>query len=158
MRIGIVSDTHRFTAAIDRAIPLLQDCDLIVHAGDNVDDAEYIEAVTDIPVVSVRGNCDFYSSPGKDEEIFMAEDKKVFVCHGDRYGIKYTLVDLYEKASDIGADIVIFGHSHVPCYENMQGIIFINPGSTSLTRGGSKKGIGILDIENGEITYERIKI
>ena len=42
MRIGIISDTHRFTAAIDRAIPFLQDCDLIVHAGDNIDDSEYI--------------------------------------------------------------------------------------------------------------------
>ena len=61
MRIGIISDTHRFTKAIDHAIPYLQDCDLIVHAGDNIDDADYIEAVTDIPVVAVKGNCDFYS-------------------------------------------------------------------------------------------------
>ncbi len=38
------------------------------------------------------------------------------------------------------------------------GIIFINPGSTSLPRGGSSRGIGILDVENGEITYERLKI
>ena len=54
MRIGIISDTHRFTKAIDHAIPYLQDCDLIVHAGDNIDDADYIEAVTDIPVVAVK--------------------------------------------------------------------------------------------------------
>jgi len=40
MRIGIISDTHRFTKAIDHAIPYLQDCDLIVHAGDNIDDAD----------------------------------------------------------------------------------------------------------------------
>ena len=158
MRIGIISDTHRFTAAIDKAIPFLQDCDLIVHAGDNVDDGEYIEAMTDIPVVAVKGNCDFYSDPGKDEETFMAEDKKVFVCHGHRHGAKYTLVYLYEYALDLGADIVIFGHSHVPCYEEVKGVIFINPGSPSLPRGGSRKGIGILDIENGEINYERIKI
>ena len=61
MRIGIISDTHRFTKAIDHAIPYLQDCDLIVHAGDNIDDADYIEAVTDIPVVAVKGNCDLYN-------------------------------------------------------------------------------------------------
>ena len=158
MRIGIISDTHRFTAAIDKAIPLLQDCDLIVHAGDNIDDSEYIEAMTDIPVVAVKGNCDFYSTPGKDEEIFMAEDKRIFVCHGHNYGIKYTFTDLFERASELDVDIVIFGHSHVPCYEKIKDVIFINPGSPSLPRGGSKKGIGILDIENGEIIYERIKI
>ena len=158
MRIGIVSDTHRFTSTIDRAILFLQDCDLIVHAGDNIDDADYIQAMTDIPVVAVKGNCDYYSDPGNDEEIFMADDKKVFVCHGHNYGIKYTLSDLLKKALDSNIDIVIFGHSHVPCYEERKGIVFINPGSVSLPRGGSSKGIGILDIENGEITYERVKI
>ncbi len=158
MRIGIISDTHRFTAAIDKAIPYLKYCDLIVHAGDNIDDSYYIEAATDVPVVAVKGNCDFYSDPGKDEEIFMVEDKKVFVCHGHNYGIKYTLCDLLEKALDSDIDIVIFGHSHVPCYEEREGVIFINPGSTSLPRGGSSKGLGILDVEDGEIAYERIKI
>lgn len=158
MRIGIISDTHRFTKAINEAIPYLLDCDLIVHAGDNIDDADYIQAATDIPVVAVKGNCDFYPDSVKDEETFMAENKRIFVCHGHKYGIKYTLSDLFEKALDSDVDIVIFGHSHVPCYEEMNGVIFINPGSVSLPRGGSSKGIGILDIENGEITYERIKI
>ena len=158
MRIGIVSDTHRFTTAIDKAIPYLKHCDLIVHAADNIDDSYYIEAVTDVPVVAVKGNCDFYSDPGNDEETFMAEDKKVLVCHGHNYGIKYNLYDLEKRAQDSNADIVIFGHSHVPCYEEKDGVVFINPGSTSLPRGGSSKGLGILDVENGEITYERIKI
>lgn len=36
-----------------------------------------IEAVTDIPVVAVKGNCDFYSDPGKRRRNFMAEDKRV---------------------------------------------------------------------------------
>lgn len=158
MRIGLVSDTHRFTAAMDKAIPYLKYCDLIVHAGDNIDDSYYLEAVTDVPVVAVKGNCDFYSDPGKDEETFMAEDKKVLVCHGHNYGIKYSLDELQKRAEDKEADIVIFGHSHVPYYKEKDGIIFINPGSTSLPRGGSSKGIGILDVENGEITYERLKI
>lgn len=158
MRIGIISDTHRFTKAIDEAINYLLDCDMIVHAGDNIDDADYIQAVTDIPVVAVKGNCDYYSDPGKDEEIFIVENKRIFVCHGHNYGIKYTLSDLLEKALNSDINIVIFGHSHVPCYEEIQGVIFINPGSISLPRGGSSKGLGILDIENGEITYERIKI
>lgn len=158
MRIGIVSDTHRFTKAIEQAIIYLQDCDLIVHAGDNIDDAEYIQAATDIKVIAVRGNCDFYSDPGNDEEIFMAEDKRIFVCHGHNYGIKYTMSDLLSKALNINTDIVIFGHSHIPYYEQIKGVIFINPGSVSLPRGGSSKGFGILDIENGEITYKRKKI
>ena len=109
MRIGIVSDTHKFTAAMDKAIPYLKYCDLIVHAGDNIDDSYYLEAVTDVPVVAVKGNCDFYSDPGKDEETFMAEDKKVLVCHGHNYGIKYSLDELQKRAEDKEADIVIFG-------------------------------------------------
>lgn len=33
MRIGIISDTHRFTKAIDHAIPYLQDCDFNCSCG-----------------------------------------------------------------------------------------------------------------------------
>lgn len=158
MRIGIVSDTHRFTSSIDKVIPLLMDCDLIVHAGDNIDDSYYIGAMTDISVVAVKGNCDSYLEPGNDEEVFIADNKKILVCHGHNYGIKYNLTELLDRALQKNIDIVIFGHSHIPCYQEMKGVVFINPGSVSLPRSGSKAGFGLLDIEDNEINYERIQI
>ena len=40
MKIGIISDTHGVVKNMDKAIHYLKECDLIIHAGDNVDDAE----------------------------------------------------------------------------------------------------------------------
>lgn len=42
MKIGVVSDTHRMHTFIDKIIPQLKECDLIIHAGDNVIDSKYI--------------------------------------------------------------------------------------------------------------------
>ena len=56
MKIGIISDTHRDIGSIDKSIPYLKECDLIIHAGDNIDDAEYIYYSTDVDVKCVKGN------------------------------------------------------------------------------------------------------
>lgn len=76
MRIGIISDTHRFTKAIDEAIPYLQDCDLIVHAGDNIDDARLYRAVTDIPVVAVKGIVTFIQIQEKTKKLLWQRIKE----------------------------------------------------------------------------------
>ncbi|HBI93928.1 MAG TPA: metallophosphoesterase, partial [Terrisporobacter glycolicus] len=61
MKIGIISDTHGDMRTIDKAIPYLSKCDLIIHAGDYIEDAEYIYYSTDVKVKSVKGNCDSYN-------------------------------------------------------------------------------------------------
>ena len=40
MKIGIISDTHGDMRSIEKAIPYLEKCDLIIHAGDYIDDAD----------------------------------------------------------------------------------------------------------------------
>lgn len=60
MKIGIISDTHGNMKNIDKAIPYLKKCDLIIHAGDYINDAEYIHYATDVDVKGVKGNCDSY--------------------------------------------------------------------------------------------------
>ena len=59
MKIGIVSDTHRMENFINKVIPYLKECDLIIHAGDNFVDSKYIHKITGIDIIAVKGNCDF---------------------------------------------------------------------------------------------------
>ena len=112
MKVGVLSDTHRMQKYMDKAIQDLKDCDLLIHAGDNFLDSKYLHKETNIPIIAVRGNCDFDNV--EDELIFDIEGKNVFLCHGDSYGVKYGLDMLEKKAKEVRADIVIFGHTHVP--------------------------------------------
>lgn len=156
MKIGVVSDTHRMNRFIDKTIPYLKECDLIVHAGDNFVDSKYIHKITNVGVMAVRGNCDFENV--EDELEFEVENKKFFICHGDRYGVKYGLYDLGKKAESINADIVIFGHTHTPVVIEKNNIIYINPGSTSLPRDVNYRSFVILEISDDNVSVEEIRL
>ena len=112
MKVGVLSDTHRMQKYMNKAMQDLKDCDLLIHAGDNFLDSKYLHKETNIPIIAVRGNCDFDNV--EDELIFDIEGKNVFLCHGDSYRVKYGLDMLEKKAKEVRADIVIFGHTHVP--------------------------------------------
>ncbi len=156
MKIGIVSDTHGMKKYIDKTIPYLKDCDLIIHAGDNFSDSKYIHSATNVGILAVRGNCDFDNV--EDELIFNVEDKNIFLCHGDRYSVEYGLSQIEDKAKSVGADIVVFGHTHVPLEVEKDDIIYINPGSTSLPREVKDRSFKIMYIENNSIKIEMITI
>lgn len=156
MKIGVVSDTHRMNRFIDKAIPYLKECDLIIHAGDNVSDSKYIHKITKVGIMAVKGNCDFENIEYELE--FDVEGKNIFVCHGDRYDVKYGMHELEKKAKEISADIVVFGHTHTPYLKEKDGILYINPGSISLPRGVDYRSFFILDILENKVEIKEIKI
>ena len=129
MKIGILSDTHGVKECIDKSIPYLKECDLIIHAGDNFSDSKYIHSMTKVGIMAVKGNCDFDNV--EDEIIFDIEDKNIFLCHGDKYGVKQSLTSLYLRAKESGARLVFYGHTHIPDVVEQDGIKFVNPGCMS---------------------------
>lgn len=158
MKIGVVSDTHKAISNIDKATPYLKQCDLILHAGDNIDDSYYLEAVTDVKVIAVKGNCDSFQEIGKDEDIITVDNRKILLCHGHHYGIEYGIYKLLDTALKSDIDIVVFGHTHRAYYKKEMGVTLINPGSLSYPRDNFGKGFGIINIKDEKITYDRISI
>ncbi|WP_290459838.1 metallophosphoesterase [Romboutsia ilealis] len=156
MKIGILSDTHMIKECIDKAIPYLKNCGLIIHAGDNFSDSKYIHNITKVGVMAVKGNCDFDNV--EDELIFDIEDKVIFLCHGDKYNVKYGLNEIEIKAKSINADIVIFGHTHIPLKFEKDNILYLNPGSISLPREVDYKSFFIMNLENDNIKIEQIRL
>ena len=156
MKIGIVSDTHQNKSCMDLAIPYLKDCDLIIHAGDNFSDSKYLHRMTNVGMMAVKGNCDFDNV--EDELIFDIEDKNIFLCHGDKYGVKSSLEQIEQRAKDVEADIVVFGHTHTPLCIEKNNIIYINPGSVSLPRNITYKSMAILYIDDDNVRVEEIKL
>ncbi|MBU1888025.1 MAG: metallophosphoesterase family protein, partial [Candidatus Omnitrophica bacterium] len=55
-------------------------------------------------------------------------------------------------------DIIIFGHSHVPMNEYIDGVLFFNPGSATDTVFAPYRSYGIIEIENGEVKAEIHKL
>lgn len=156
MKIGVLSDTHMMKRYMDKTIPYLKECDLIIHAGDNFSDSKYIHNMTNVGIMAVKGNCDFDNV--EEELVFEVEDKTIFLCHGDKYGVKYGIDMIEDKAKEYGADIVIFGHTHIPLKIEKDKILYINPGSTSLPRQVTYRSFIIMNIENNEVSVDEIKI
>ena len=76
-------------------------------------------------------------------------------------GEQMTVEDMIKSvAKEKGARIALFGHTHVPFCEEMDGVLVANPGSLSLPRqadGRPTYMILWLD-DNGQITWEQCKV
>lgn len=125
MKIIAVSDSHGASEKIDFIFKNFN-FDYFIHLGDGYKDLGVYVNLDN--VFAVRGNCD-WGVDAKDEIVVNIEDKRIFITHGDNYGVKYTLNKILMKAKEIDANIVFFGHTHNYFYEIIDGITIINPGA-----------------------------
>jgi hypothetical protein len=150
MKIIVFSDSHRNVEPMVEAVGI-EKPDYIIHLGDLESDAiELGRRVGNIPICSVPGNCDLLPI-GQKRLIFDFCGKKFFVTHGHMYGVKSSYDAIINTALTAGADIALFGHTHVPYEAVIAGMYVINPGSV----GTGSRTYGVLTIENGEISYEK---
>ncbi len=151
MKLLIFSDSHRVTGPMLKAIER-EKPDSVIHLGDVTADADAIKMkYPRLPVSSVVGNCDLYTGGmGKTRLTFTIEGKRFFITHGHTYHVKYTYDALINAAMVERADVCLFGHTHVPYSELVNGMLVINPG----TVGMGAKTYCAMEISGGEITYE----
>jgi len=148
-----MSDSHGNKDAVLKAAAR-ESPELILHLGDHDRDCSVIELKhPEIPVRSVRGNCDRFSY-GLDTDEFTLGGKRFFMTHGNLYRVKSGISSLLDNARAKGVDVLMFGHTHDPFYSVIGNISVINPGSIGM--GG--KTYAILELENGNITCEFIKV
>lgn len=153
MLIAVVSDTHRGMKYIKLAKDIIKKADILIHLGDNIEDAEVLKQSFDGEVYVVAGNCD-YSVKYPKERIIEVNGRKIFFTHGDLYGVKSSINNIYYRGRELQADIVLFGHTHEQLIEKEDGITLMNPGSLSLPRFRGRY-VGFIDIsDDGDIdTY-----
>lgn len=150
MRIGVIADTHlsyRASKLPDALIAGLQGVDLIIHAGDWVSE-HVIDLVEQIaPCESVAGNNDgedIVERYGKKKLLTFA-NFRIGLIHGD--GFRKTTEERAREAFEAERpDMVIFGHSHIPFLQNVQGTIMFNPGSPTDKRRQPRYSYGILQL------------
>lgn len=105
----------------------MSECDYIIHLGDYYHDLSSFSQEFCEKIYAVKGNCD----GGGEDLVFEAEGKKILLTHGDRYSVKSTLFKLLLRAKEVGADLVFYGHTHIPETCEMDGITLVNPGTLS---------------------------
>lgn len=154
MRILVAGDTHGDVQGLKNVLKDTSDMiDAFVHTGDCETDALHIaRQFPKLPVYGVCGNCDFgrIFPPVRMDEIC---GKRVFVTHGHRYDVNYSLMQLAYTAIENQADICLFGHTHIPLVERYDNLVIVNPGSLSRPRGGSKCSYAVIEIdEDGTVT------
>ncbi len=162
MKIGVISDTHLSRGNCELPENLtreLKKCDLIIHAGDLVD-ISVLDSISKISkVLAVCGNMDGDNVRTRleNKEILNIENKKICVMHG--YGHPDKLIDILKNEFfSEKPDIIIFGHSHVPKNEHIDGILFFNPGSVTDTVFAPYRSYGIIEINKGQIKAEICKL
>ena len=159
MKILIFSDTHRRTQTMaDILARSRRSVDLVLHLGDCYTDlAEIRDDFPEIAFLGVRGNCDLFANADfPDENAVSFEGHRLFFTHGHRYDIKRSDVQLLYAAKKAGADIALFGHTHVGTLYTKEGITLFNPGSLSEPRDGHAGSYGRITLENGSCRMERL--
>ncbi len=160
MRIGVISDTHIPRSAERLPEKIREDfanCDLILHAGDLIEQSVLDTLNTLAPTKAVCGNMDEPALqrilPKK--EIITVGRFKIGLTHG--YGAPLGLIDRVQKEFTEFMDVIVFGHSHNPCNEKRNGTLLFNPGSPTDKIFAKYRSYGILRI-NSSIRGEIIRL
>ncbi len=132
MKILIVSDTHGRNWNLDTVLENVSPIDCFIHLGD-VEDVDLFTSVEiKCPKYIVSGNNDFFLPYPKEDEIELS-GYRIWLTHGNRYGISYGVEEIMDEARERGVDIVMCGHSHRPVIVE-EDVVVLNPGSLTYPR------------------------
>ena len=129
MRVLVVSDVHGDFRGLCQAIEQQPTAKTVFFLGDGLRQAEdAADLYPDRTFYTVPGNCDFGADaiPIRQETV---GGKRFYFTHGHRHDVKYTLYRLELAAREAEADIALFGHTHNPYEEYVDGLYLFNPGS-----------------------------
>ena len=131
----VVSDTHGDNRAMLEVIQKEKPFDILIHCGDVQDNLAAILGTREFGYFAVRGNCDMFSF-AEDERCVKLGYYTVFVTHGHRYQVNYRDSALIMAGKKKRADVILYGHTHVPEVreDKENGILIVNPGSLSRPR------------------------
>lgn len=124
-KIIVVSDSHCFTEFIDRLPRMYPEAKLFLHAGDSE-----LSSYDLFPFQTVKGNCDYQI----DNKYYKTtvNGVGVFMFHGDHTYLSEDV--LVGMAKNHNAKIIIHGHTHIPYYNEVNGVHILCPGSLAYPR------------------------
>jgi putative phosphoesterase len=164
-RLLVVADTHLREGQSDRLVDRLRDADLtdgvdvVLHAGD-LTHSDVLDALATIaPVHAVLGNNDHGIVLPERIELSLGE-RRIAMVHdsGPSAGRTSRLRRWFPSA-----DIVVFGHSHVPWHEthvDASGHVQhqLNPGSATQRRRQPRCTVAVLELSADVVTVDVVGV
>ncbi len=155
----VLSDTHaprRWRSCPPAVARHLRTAELILHAGDVCVAPVLDELAEYAPVHVVCGNND-----GSDVVEWGAPDMVELDIEGVRIAMIHDSGQAVGRAARLRrrfplADVVVFGHSHIPLDETGQGLRIFNPGSPTDRRRQPHGTLGVLEIDAGTLVSAEI--
>ncbi|PJF44119.1 MAG: hypothetical protein CUN55_05660 [Phototrophicales bacterium] len=143
--VGLIADTHipdRFRNLPPSVFAAFSDVELILHAGD-VGSLRVLDQLAEIaPVVAVHGNDDpeIVTEALPYLQLLMIGGRRVVLCHThypDRTTELASRTDDWDEhferrlrfARQYHADVIVYGHTHIPLVQQREGILIVNPGA-----------------------------
>ncbi len=133
-------DAHRALAGAER----------IIHAGDVGGQAVLDDLARIAPVSAVEGNTDRGWSHGRlpVRLVVQCGDRGILVGH--------KLPELVRGGVPEGVHIVVYGHTHVAAAREIDGILYVNPGSACQPRDGSAPSVAVIDIAGERLSVRHV--
>lgn len=155
--LGVISDTHGDRLCIRKAVSMAAKVDGWIHLGDHTRDAQWLQALTNCKVYSVRGNCDFDSKIPY-EDILELEKARILITHGHQYAVKWSLNDILTHMKELSCDAALFGHTHISSMDASGKLLLLNPGSASVPRSSQKPSFALLTVDVDDVSARIITI
>lgn len=147
-KIVIMSDNHGDQSMIKYVKEQERDADYFIHCGDS---EAYDLSVLD-GFICVKGNNDWALDLPKEAHL-VVEGVSVLITHGQYFGYFNRELAMNDLLTRNKCQVLISGHTHMPMFEKDGSFYYINPGSTTLPRGGSKRSYAILFIDNKQLDF-----
>ena len=163
MTLIVLSDSHGRVDKIEAAVSKNKNAAAILFLGDGLRDLDRAE-LYGIPVISVRGNCDFFSSLADtpEEQTVRFGEYNIMMMHGHSHYVKHGIGSAAAHAAASGADILLYGHTHerldkyIPDGEELGETVLkkplrvFNPGSIGAPRDG-RYSFGLITIRGRDV-------
>ena len=154
MKLGLISDTHDY---LDPQIAkLFKGVDHILHAGDIGMPALLLELELIAPVTAVSGNTDDSAFGYQQTRVVQLDGRKFLIHHiVDPHDLRSDLKSLIAKERP---EVVMFGHTHKPFCERINGTLFFNPGYAGKQRFDLPRTVAVLHADGRKIQHEFIQL
>jgi uncharacterized protein len=153
MKLGLISDTHNY---LDPRVPkIFEGVEHILHAGDVGQSMLLLELEQIAPVTAVFGNTDEGLNL-RETEVVTLGGKKFLIHHIVTPGLGSPRID--QRLHAESPDVVMFGHTHKPFAQWVEGRLFFNPGSAGKKRFDLPRTIALMEVNGNDISYRFVPL
>lgn len=151
MKIVVVSDSHGWNQILHDIVAAHPDAACFLHCGDLQDNPDNYPQYR-----IVKGNMD--RNIEVTEDVVEIGAYRIYMTHSNQCNYFNRSYQLADRAKELDCQIAVYGHTHIPKMECIEGTYVFNPGSVSEGRSTLYETYGILYLEDNQVRYEFVAV